>query len=183
MKIQNICSLLLVSIALLFSGNSVSQTSERKPRITIATGNEIAPHLTYWELQNIQYYINFYIEGELSVDFIQRNGRHIDVYFGAVTPDQKIVSFVAAARDPSAAVTLSEGLKPFTTNYELAGDQIISTYTMQAPYVSVLFDNSIPRGVYTLFTLILPAGKPVEDLTNWEAIGTLNLSVLVNPPN
>ena len=183
MKVKIFHSLLVIFSALLISGNSASQTPTNKPKITIGTGNDLVSDLTYWGYQQyLRHYINFNIEGKLSDDFIQRHGRYVDVYVGAVTPDQKIVSFVAAARDPAAAVTLSEGLKPFTSNYELLGDQIISPYTMQAPYIYVHFDNSIPRGVYTLFTLILPTGKPVEDVTNWEAIGTLNLNVLVNPP-
>jgi hypothetical protein len=96
-----------------------------------------------------------------------------DIYFGAMTPGDSIFTWVENGNGP----TLVTGLQPLLTAIPLSGGLETSIGHIRGRDLKYRFTGSQPKGMYTIFAIVVISGREASNPDNWVGVSMAPLFV------
>jgi hypothetical protein len=100
-----------------------------------------------------------------------------DVYVGFIRADGMILSWARDSIGATESLLPSPGLRPLVSGLQLAGGFDNSSLLGNNRFLTYMFVQSDPPGIYQWFTLLVRAGQSPEDTSQWITIRTRMLPV------
>ncbi len=163
--------LVLISAVFLISAKSYASGGFERQPISVFVNTEIIASLYGGgPSPNVPYAFNASVSGEMDPAAAYLFGKAVDVYFGILTPDQQAFSWILNPNTSSRNAIGVIGFRPILTNYIASG-----AYSMEQIAVSQKFaypfTSSDKLGLYTVFCILVYAGKDPSKPENWSSVG------------
>ena len=132
-----------------------------RPIIQISAADHIQSGLYKVIVYGVDHELGFWTQGDIDPALASLYGDKVDIYFGAIAPGGERISWIMQ----DGVLSIVPGFAAILGNH---------SYTAERKYSSELnlrvrykFSGAEPKGMYTLFVLIVPKDKDPNDPLNW----------------
>jgi hypothetical protein len=136
-----------------------------RPKIDFSVGDDRIHGLYKVLLYGVEHELAFSMRGELDSAWKSIHGDKVDLYFGAIAPGGQWISW--SFQD--GRLQSVPGFKPILRDHIYTPEETSSSQLNRG--VRYQFTGMEPKGLYTLYLVIVPAGRDPQNPINWYAAG------------
>jgi hypothetical protein len=136
-----------------------------RPKIQISAGDHIQGGMYKVLVYGMDHELTFSTQGELDPALRSLHGNKVDFYFGAIAPGGEWISWMYQDGN----LTMAPGLSAILRDHDYSADEKSSSQLNIR--VRYQFMGTEPKGMYTLFLLIVPKDKDPTNPLNWYGVG------------
>ncbi|HQS64714.1 MULTISPECIES: hypothetical protein [unclassified Acidovorax] len=152
---------IILSLAAVVAVPTSASSGILRPIIQISAADHIQSGLYKVLVYGMIHELGFWTQGDIDPALVSLYGNKVDIYFGAIAPSGERISWIIQ----DGVLIIVPGFTAILRDH---------SYTAERKYSSELnlrvrytFTGAEPKGMYTLFVLIVPKDKDPNDPLNW----------------
>ena len=149
---------------------AAASSSPPLPVVTVGIADTFGNSMMYFDL-SIPQVLNqpYYVSGQVVLTFPFPNSQYAagaDIYFGVIMPGGTTV--YTWSPNSSGSVTLSSGYAPIVRARSMLTPGTFNTSSVNAGSpIKYTFSGTEPKGLYLLFTFLVPTGTDPTNIQQW----------------